>query len=186
MTLRQLPNLISLARLLLAVPVAVLIVREHYLAALLLFVPAALSDGLDGLLAKRYGWSSTFGGVLDAVADKALMGSALLAALYVGLLPFWLVLLVLGRDALIGLGALAYRWLIGPYVPAPLMLSKINTGLLMLLLVTALAEQGLVVLPPVLSPLLSAAVTLSVLLSGSAYVWAWGQRARAARRAARG
>ncbi|RFA30432.1 hypothetical protein CAI21_04980 [Alkalilimnicola ehrlichii] len=62
MILRQLPNLISLLRLLATLPVTLLILAEAYASALVLFVVAGLSDGVDGFLAKRYNWRSVVGG----------------------------------------------------------------------------------------------------------------------------
>jgi cardiolipin synthase len=72
---RHLPNLICLIRLLLIWPVAVALHKGEYLTALALFVVAAVSDGLDGYLAKRFGWTSEVGKFLDPTADKLLLVS---------------------------------------------------------------------------------------------------------------
>jgi len=70
---RHLPNLICLIRLLLIWPIAVALHKGQYLSALVLFIVAAVSDGLDGYLAKRFGWTSEVGKFLDPVADKLLL-----------------------------------------------------------------------------------------------------------------
>lgn len=185
MNLNQLPNLISLARLLLAVPIALLLLFEQYLAALLVFVIASLSDGLDGYLARHYAWSSRFGGVLDALADKFLMVVVLLTLLAKGLLPGWLILVVLGREVFIGLGAMAYRLLIGPYEPAPNLASKVNTSVLMVLVMFTVLAQLPVLLPvpDLLLEVLVALVAAMALVSGGVYVAHWGRQAYQALRA---
>ena len=73
----DLPNLISALRILLILPVIVLLVREQFVLALVLFVVAGVSDVVDGYLARRYGWSSWLGGWLDPVADKLMVAVAL-------------------------------------------------------------------------------------------------------------
>ena len=75
MDLRWIPNAISCARIALVAPVVISLVEQHYAAALLLFAFAGGSDGVDGFLAKRYGWQTRIGGLLDPVADKTLVGA---------------------------------------------------------------------------------------------------------------
>ena len=100
-----LPNAITLARLL-AVPAAVwLVVQGWYEAALWVFLIAGLSDAVDGWLARRLGQVSRLGSLLDPVADKALLVSVFVALGVRDLLPAWLVILVVFRDALIVSGA---------------------------------------------------------------------------------
>src|SRR5258708_39075538 len=70
---RHLPNAITLARIALVVPLVDCIMRADFNAALILVIIAGLSDALDGLLAKRFGWQSWLGGVLDPLADKTLL-----------------------------------------------------------------------------------------------------------------
>ena len=73
MELNIIPNLITLFRLLLVVPVVVAIMRNDFGVALLLFAIASLSDGVDGYLARRFSWVSRFGAILDPIADKLLL-----------------------------------------------------------------------------------------------------------------
>jgi len=70
---RHLPNLLSALRLLLALPVALAIGYRDYPTALVLAALAALSDALDGFLARRFRWQSQFGAALDPLADKLLL-----------------------------------------------------------------------------------------------------------------
>ena len=75
MNLRQLPNTISVFRILLVFPIIYLLLQQQYQQALVLFLIAGVSDGVDGFLAKHYGWQTWLGGVLDPLADKFLLVS---------------------------------------------------------------------------------------------------------------
>ena len=81
-----------------------LILNNHDTAALLVFAAAGLSDGLDGFIARRWHVTSGFGAWLDPAADKLLMLLCFTALLWVGATPFWLVALVVARDAAIAAG----------------------------------------------------------------------------------
>jgi len=85
--LRHLPNLISMLRILMVPPVAWLIVEQHYALALGLFVVAGVSDGVDGFLAKHYGWTSRLGSILDPLADKLLLSVSFVTLAWLGHLP---------------------------------------------------------------------------------------------------
>ncbi len=90
--LRHLPNLISMLRVVLVVPVVWSLLNDRFDIAIWLFLIAGASDGLDGFLAKRFGWSSRLGGILDALADKFLLVSTFLCLWWLGVFPWWLVL----------------------------------------------------------------------------------------------
>ncbi len=97
----NLPNLLTLSRLVL-VPFAVAaIAAGDYRRALAIFMIAAATDGVDGFLARRFGWQTRVGAYLDPIADKALLNGAWLALAIAGAAPIWLVALVFGRDFLI-------------------------------------------------------------------------------------
>jgi len=103
---RSLPNLLSISRLALAGPAIHAILSGRWRWATVLLVAAAITDGLDGLLARRWNAATRLGAYLDPIADKALLSGAFLALGIAGALPWWLVGLVLGRDVLILAGAL--------------------------------------------------------------------------------
>ena len=92
------PNLLTIARLLLAPFVCRALLNGRHTAALTLFVCAALTDGLDGFLARRFGQTSSVGAWLDPIADKILLSGVYLALAGAGSVPWWLVVVVLGRD----------------------------------------------------------------------------------------
>jgi cardiolipin synthase (CMP-forming) len=125
---RHLPNLICLIRLLLIWPIAVAMHKGQHLSALGLFVVAAVSDGLDGYLAKRFNWTSELGKILDPAADKLLLVTVFVQAAWLGLVPWWLTAAVVARDVMIGLGALIFRLWFGPLHGRPTVISKVNTA----------------------------------------------------------
>lgn len=181
--LRQLPNLLTILRLLLTVPIAVLLLAERHGQALALFAVAGFSDALDGFLARRFNWVSRLGSMLDPIADKLLLVTSYLCLTATAVLPWWLTAVVLLRDALIVGGATLYRRLIGPFRFQPTRLGKTSTLLQIVLVLAVLLELS--VLPAfaeVRGPLILAVLVLA-LLSGGHYVWVWGRRFRQARSA---
>ena len=173
----DIPNLITGLRILLVAPFLWLLLKEHYGAALVLFVVAGISDALDGFLAKYYGWTSELGGILDPIADKLLLLGAILALGWLHELPGWLVMLVLVRDALIVGGAIGYHFLIARFQAAPLIISKLNTLLQLTLVLVVVANHGIMPLPTWLLETLIGLTTLTTVWSGVAYVWRWGHDA---------
>ncbi|MDP6926510.1 MAG: CDP-alcohol phosphatidyltransferase family protein, partial [Rhodospirillales bacterium] len=107
----NLPNSITLARLF-CVPVVVwLILVDRMGAAFWVSFAAAISDAIDGIIAKRFRMETVLGGFLDPIADKALLVCVYIALGYEGYLPEWVVILVVFRDALIIGGALLFHTL---------------------------------------------------------------------------
>ena len=124
MPLSWLPNAICVFRVLLVGPVVVVLLREQYVAALILIAIAGFSDALDGLLARSFGWRTPLGSILDPAADKLLIVSVYLTLTYQGLVPVGLTALVVTRDVVIISGAVTYQLLIGPVRGEPTLISK--------------------------------------------------------------
>lgn len=136
--MRSLPNILSALRLALVPLIGWCILTERFTEAGLLFAAAAVTDGLDGYLARRLGAESALGAALDPIADKLLIGVVTLACAGLGLLPLWLAALVLTRDVLI-LGAAAALRVRRPGARTPpLPLGKASTAAQMLLLAAVL------------------------------------------------
>ncbi len=127
MSLRHLPNLLCVLRMLLVYPVAQWILQERYADVMLLFAVAASTDALDGFLAKRFGWTSELGKFLDPLADKLLLLAVFICLSVNGVVPWLLTGLVLLRDLVIVFGALTYKLLFGPVNGNPTIASKLNT-----------------------------------------------------------
>jgi cardiolipin synthase len=175
---RDIPNIISLLRLLAVIPVVFLLLEHRYGWALALFAAAGISDGLDGYLAKHYGWRTRLGGILDPLADKVLLVACFLVLGTLSLIPVWLVVAAIFRDLLITGGALLYNYRVEELEAAPIVASKINTVLQILLVVLVIADAGPLPLPdPVIDSLVWACLA-SVLVSGAQYVWIWGHKAQ--------
>jgi cardiolipin synthase len=177
---RHLPNAVTASRMLLVLPIGRAILAGEPRTALVLIALAGFTDGLDGFLARRFGWQSRLGGVLDAVADKWLLVTCFVLLAVEGLAPWWLAALVCARDVVIACGALAWRLLIGPLRPQPSLLSKACTLFQILYLLAVLAAAaGWPAPPPWPLAWLVAALCVA---SGADYVWRWSRRARAAPR----
>jgi cardiolipin synthase len=177
MSWRFVPNAICIARIVLVVPLVMWILDGRFVAALAALVVAGASDGLDGYLAKRFDWRTRLGGLLDPVADKLLLVSTFFALTYVGLVPVALTVVVVGRDALIVLGAVCYHWLIAPVQGEPAAISKLNTACQLAMLFFTLTSAAFAWPPPVSLLVLGAAVVFTSIVSGLTYVLRWSARA---------
>jgi CDP-diacylglycerol--glycerol-3-phosphate 3-phosphatidyltransferase len=100
----NLPNALTVLRVL-AVPVLALLMAVDdgqsgpaRWAAAALFVAASITDFVDGAIARRYGWVTTFGKVADPIADKALTGVALVGLSLLGDLAWWVTAVILARE----------------------------------------------------------------------------------------
>lgn len=181
----NLPNVISLLRLAAVPVVAWLIARQYWEAACWLFLGAALSDGIDGLLARWLGQLTRLGAALDTVADKALGVVTLVMLTQAGAIPLWVTLAILLRDTIVVLGALSYRGLAGHLEIQPTWLGKTHMAAEFALLTLVLAGLGkLLVVDDWLLPLFVGVFAVAV-LSGVQYVWIWTVKARRERKAVR-
>jgi cardiolipin synthase (CMP-forming) len=175
--MRHLPNIICLIRIGLIWPILRSLEQGTYQITLALFFLAAMSDGLDGFLAKRFGWTSRLGKVLDPAADKLLLISVFLVATWLGLIPRWLCAAAVARDLMIILGAFAYRLRCGPLHGRPILSSKINT-LLQLLYVLLIVVNAAYGLPPHnMLDALAYLTLVSIVISGYGYVREYAGRA---------
>ena len=171
-----LPNLLSLGRLL-AVPVAIwLMLTDHHMAALWLFVVAGVSDALDGFLARQFGVRSVIGSYLDPIADKVLLVSVYITLGYKGHIESWLVILVVFRDFLILGGAALHFMLGGTLGLRPLLISKINTTAQLVLAGLVLGKLALTFDDYGMTVVLTYAVAVTTFVSGAAYLAVWGWR----------
>ena len=175
---KDIPNLISVLRILLTIPIVWLLFEHEFSYALILFAVAGISDGIDGFLAKRFGWQSHLGGLLDPLADKALLMSSFLVLGGLGLIPVWLVMLVIFRDLTIIGGALYYNFSIEELDANPSLISKLNTLLQIVLVLLVVTNAGPLALPAQLLSWLIWSTGFTTLVSGIAYVWVWTNKAR--------
>jgi cardiolipin synthase len=134
-----LANALTALRLLLAPVVMLLYVRGDLAGALGVYAVAALTDVLDGLLARLMGQHSRLGEILDPVADKLLAFCILVALTAGGRLPAWLAVLIIGRDAALVGAATALQWSGRPVPIVPTRVGKYATATLVTLVLLVLA-----------------------------------------------
>ena len=169
----NLPNLISLARLI-AVPLIIwLVLKELYLMALIAFTLAGLSDALDGILARLLNAHTTLGAYLDPLADKALLVSMYATLGYKSLIPTWVVISVIFRDVLILGGAFLLFMLDKPFKVKPIVVSKINTFVQVMVILFVLLRSGLAWEIPIVTATMFYLVGASTIISGAAYMLIW-------------
>jgi cardiolipin synthase len=167
------PNFITIARLI-SVPLVVwLMIADRFEEATILFVLAGISDAADGFIAKRFGAASELGAYLDPIADKALLVSVFVTLGLKGILPPWLIVLVVSRDLFIIGGMLLAYVLSNPMPVRPLWVSKANTTAQILLIGFVLADKSLTMtLNPAIYVTVLAVAVLTVVSAG-AYLVEW-------------
>jgi cardiolipin synthase (CMP-forming) len=173
---RHLPNLICLVRLALVWPVVAALAAGNFLLALGLFMAAAVSDGLDGYLAKRFNWTSELGKFLDPLADKMLLMAVFIEAAWLGLVPWWITAAAVARDVLIGLGALVFRMWFGPLHGRPTIISKINTAAQILYLMAVMFGAAVGFPPREILDALALLTLVTIVLSGYNYMATFTRR----------
>lgn len=170
--LRQLPNLITILRLILVIPIVVSIYEREFEVSLILFVIAGLSDGLDGLVARRFGWVSPFGKLLDPVADKLLLLATTITLAVLGHFPLMLMFLMIVKDFAIVAAYFTYALLAGFPEIRPILIGKGTTTLQILLIICIILD--LITRHPWLTagiPVLTWVVACVTLLDGIIYLW---------------
>jgi cardiolipin synthase len=179
LTLAYLPNLITVGRLLLTPVTVMALVDGHFAIAFWLFMIAGVSDAVDGIVARQFNARTMLGAYLDPVADKVLLVSVYVTLGVADLLPHWLVILVVARDVAIVGGVLLLATIgAGPAVQ-PLMVSKVNTAMQILLAVVVLGQLGLDIADFGLTPVLCYIVGATTIASGVAYLVVWSRKAMA-------
>jgi cardiolipin synthase (CMP-forming) len=169
----SIPNLITLARILLVPIVVWTIASNAMLAAFALFLLAGVTDAVDGFLAKRFNMTTELGAYLDPLADKALIVSIYVTLGIDGIIPLWLVILVVSRDIMI-VSAVVLSWLIGsPIKVKPLLVSKLNTVAQIAFACVVLGSLGFDIRAQLFIWALMGLVAVLTLLSVAAYVAEW-------------
>jgi cardiolipin synthase len=178
MSLAWIPNAISIMRIALILPILMLFISDEFGWALALFVVAGLSDGIDGYLAKNFGWQSRLGGFLDPAGDKLLVAWSFGTLAYLGYIPVWLAVIVILRDIVIVAGSFMYHYLVRRLEGEPTRISKLNTGLEFAYLIFVMSQAGFGWPDPITTTIVGAAVLVTVVISGYDYVSNWIRSAR--------
>lgn len=139
MSIKLIPNIISIFRLMLVIPFVYFFIQNKFQISFNIFMLAALSDALDGWIARRFNCQTNFGLIIDPIADKILIVCCVILLGYYRILPLWFVLLIFLRDIGITFGAFLSIFVFDKPSPLePSLISKLNTVLQMVLILSCL------------------------------------------------
>jgi cardiolipin synthase len=169
----NLPNLITIGRLILVPFVVAMIGRGNWDLAFFAFLLAGVSDAVDGYIARRFDMRSELGAYLDPLADKALLISIYVTLAIVGAMPGWLAIVVVSRDMMI-MGAVVLSWLLlMPVAIKPSLLSKVNTVGQLAFATLVLGSHAFAIENSVYLPELMLVVAGLTIASVAAYLARW-------------
>ncbi|WP_299020101.1 CDP-alcohol phosphatidyltransferase family protein [uncultured Photobacterium sp.] len=180
--IKRIPNILTTMRMFLTIPICWFILEERYGIVLVLAFIAGISDGLDGWLARKLNAPSVYGSIADPASDKVMLVTTYVTFAYVGLLSWWIAVVVVIRDLVIVSGAVTYYFLFGRYEMAPSFWGKASTGVQIVFALMLLTQQVFPVFP---SFSLQAGLWLVIVLaciSGGHYVYVWSRKALVAKR----
>lgn len=178
MILKHIPNALTLFRSVLIAPFLVFLYRHDFVNAFYMFILAGFTDGIDGWLARHFNWQSPLGSFIDPLADKLLISASFISLALLGILPWWLVILVFMRDLTISAGVMAWFWFIQRKLDfEPTLLSKINTTLQLALVTFCLFELAFSVYTPSLINVLIVATAMTTTATYIDYVVTWSKKA---------
>jgi cardiolipin synthase len=166
----NLPNTLTVIRVLLIPAFVIFIINHNYIYALVTFAIAGITDGLDGLLARLTHQKTELGAYLDPIADKLLLMSAYLSLAIVEVLPGWLSVIVIARDVIILLGILVIMLISRPPAIHPSFVSKMTTTFQILTVLLALLA-GYDSFFKQLTPIAIYGTTFLTVLSGIHYIY---------------
>lgn len=171
MNFRQLPNIITIIRVLLVIPFAYCVIFSEYRTAFYLYFIASASDGLDGFLARHFNWTSQFGAFMDPLADKFLMITSYTLMAWFDLIPLWLFATVVLRDVIILSGVGGVMYIHGHVNFEPFKISKVNTAFQLLLIQMILFELSFFPVPEGWLFVVMVVITVLTIMSVLAYIW---------------
>lgn len=178
MSLRWLPNAISLSRIALVAPILWLMVIDEFAWAFVLVVIAAFSDGVDGYLAKRFNWQTRVGAQLDPAGDKILIAGTFLTLAYLQHIPVWLAFFIFFRDLTIVVGAYAVNFLVKRLEGEPSRIGKLNTLVQLEFLAFVICRAAFGWPDQIGITVLGAAVLVTGVISMIDYMMGWVRHAR--------
>ncbi len=166
----NLPNILTLIRVLLIPVFVILIINKYFEWALLTFAIAGITDGLDGLIARLTHQRTELGAYLDPIADKLLIFAAFISLAIIEMIPSWLVVIVITRDIIILVGFLVMFLM--SYHPkiSPSLLSKMTTAFQIVAILLALLAGFFPVFKQ-LSIFAYYGTAIITILSGTQYVY---------------
>lgn len=134
----SLPNALTLIRILLIPLFVIFLISKSFQSALIAFVVAGITDGLDGFIARIWDQRTDLGSYLDPIADKLLLASAFVTLAILRIIPSWLTVIVMSRDIIIALGFWVLTMTNHKPTVKPRFTSKVTTVLQILTVIWAL------------------------------------------------
>jgi cardiolipin synthase (CMP-forming) len=166
----SIPNILTLIRILLTPLFVILLLRDLFFTALLVFIIAGITDGLDGLIARWLNQRTALGAYLDPMADKLLLVSAYICLPVMNAIPEWLAVIVISRDVIILLGIAIFTLTQKKYEVRPTFVSKCTTTLQIVTVVIVLLDPNRFGVEFVLPVAYWTTATLTI-LSGLHYIY---------------
>jgi cardiolipin synthase len=166
----NLPNLITVIRIVLIPFFIAFLLYHDYEYALYIFVFAGFSDTLDGYLARKLKSFTEIGKLLDPIADKFLLTASFVVFTYLGMIPLWFTVIVLSRDLFIVIGWILMFMIWNTKAVQPSLAGKASIALQMLLVGYTLLGRTLSMALPLSEVLMWVTIILTI-LSGSQYIY---------------
>ena len=135
------PNLLSIIRIGLVYPILYNIYLNHFELSIVFFVLAAITDAMDGFLARKMNWQTDLGTILDPIADKLLLSGTIFILWLNQYIPFYIFIIFIGRDIAILLGAAIQMTLNELNTPMPNLLGKLTTSLQIIYIAVIFLKQ---------------------------------------------
>jgi cardiolipin synthase len=165
-----LANRLTILRILMTPAITILLLYRYMAAAVALFLLAGITDGLDGFVARRRGQRTALGMVLDPLADKLLLMSAVVVLTLLKELPRWFTIIIVSRDVILIGGSLILYMFLGKLFTPPSWLGKTTTGFQIATVLLAMLDNFVPVFRSVVMPVAFLTTALTV-CSGLDYVF---------------
>ncbi|MBI5580203.1 MAG: CDP-alcohol phosphatidyltransferase family protein [Deltaproteobacteria bacterium] len=166
----NIPNILTVLRILITPLFVIFLIRKMHGHALLVFILAGVSDGLDGLIARLLNQRSELGALLDPIADKLLLTAAYISLGILKTIPGWLAVVVISRDVLIVTGIAVLKFANIPFAIRPTRISKWTTVFQLLTIGVALLDMPFAGAAVVKQALYWTTITMTI-LSGLHYTY---------------
>jgi cardiolipin synthase len=159
-----LANRLTILRILMTPAIVILLLYKYTAAAFILFVLAGVTDGLDGFVARSRGQRTALGMVLDPLADKLLLMSAVIVLTILKELPRWFTIIIVSRDLILIGGSIILYMFLGKISMPPSWLGKTTTGFQIATVLLVMLDNFVPTLRSVVMPV---ALLTTVLTIGS-------------------
>jgi len=166
----NIPNFLTILRIL-SIPFFVIcLIYDRFLTALLIFIGAGVTDGIDGLIARVYNQRTTIGAYLDPIADKLLLTTSFIVLAVLGIIPGWMTVIVIARDVIIVLGILVLHLTSHRVEIKPIFVGKASTVAQIVTIGWALVTPSSMVMKTIFPAVIWATVLLTG-ISGLQYIY---------------